>query len=119
MSILIKGQDLPSEGYVNLIAIKPDGTVYNSFGRELTAQAIQFDENAVNPWRDANKPPVVGDLVIVSVCDESGDTPYDYTSVGWYSGYDNKWVVDDEFNNYVYAWMPFPEPKRRKNKNGV
>jgi len=52
------------------------------------------------------------DLVIVSIHDDSGDTPYDYTSCGWITTDGEYWIVDNEINNHVVAWMPLPEPYR-------
>lgn len=58
---------------------------------------------------DNNRRPVVCDEVIVAICDETGDTPYRYTTSGWYAGDAiMKWVVDNEFNGWVTHWMPFP-----------
>jgi len=48
--------------------------------------------------------------VIVSVLDNSGDTPYRFTSVGWCTPDGQYWVVDNEMCNGVIAWMPLPEP---------
>ena len=49
------------------------------------------------------------ETVIVSICDETGDTKYDYTSHGWLTSDNEYWIVDDEINNYVVAWMPLPK----------
>lgn len=48
--------------------------------------------------------------VIVSVLDNSGDTPYRFTSVGWCTPNGQYWVVDNEMCYGVIAWMPLPEP---------
>lgn len=48
--------------------------------------------------------------VNVSICDETGDTRYNYTSHGWLTTDKEYWIVDNEINNYVVAWMPLPEP---------
>ena len=48
--------------------------------------------------------------VIVSVLDNSGDTPYRFTSVGWCTPDGQYWVVDNEMCYGVIAWMPLPEP---------
>ena len=48
--------------------------------------------------------------VIVSIHDDSGDTAYDYTSSGWYAAAGKFWVVENETNMRVVAWMPLPEP---------
>ena len=47
--------------------------------------------------------------VIVSVLDDSGDTPYRFTSVGWCAPNGQYWVVDNEMCYGVIAWMPLPE----------
>ena len=48
--------------------------------------------------------------VIVSIHDDSGDYAYDYTSSGWYAAAGEFWVVDNEANMRVVAWMPLPKP---------
>ncbi len=48
--------------------------------------------------------------VIVSVQDDSGDTRFNYTASGWITPDKEYWIVDDEVNYYVIAWMPMPEP---------
>ena len=48
--------------------------------------------------------PEVHKEVLVTVKDDSADSPIYYTSVGWYCG--GIWVV----KNTVIAWMPLPEP---------
>ena len=52
------------------------------------------------------------DEVIVSIKDERGDTPYEYTTSGWYTG--NHWIVDNEFCYDVVAWMPPLEPYKKE-----
>lgn len=56
--------------------------------------------------------PINGVDVIVSVLDDSGDTPYRFTSVGWCITNGQYWVVDNEMCYGVIAWMPLPEPQR-------
>ena len=48
--------------------------------------------------------------VIVSCCDDAGDSKYNYTSFGWMTRDGEYWIVDNEINYYVNAWMPLPEP---------
>ena len=48
--------------------------------------------------------------VIVSCCDTSGDGSYNYTSCGWTTRDGEYWIVDNEINYFVIAWMPLPEP---------
>lgn len=56
------------------------------------------------PWTDTN--------VLVTVLDDSGDTPWSYTSIGWLTPDGKYWVVDNEVCYGVVAWMPLPEPWR-------
>ena len=56
------------------------------------------------------------DLVNVSIHDDSGDTPFDYTSCGWVTTDGEYWIVDNEINNHVIAWMPLPEPYRAERR---
>lgn len=48
------------------------------------------------------------DEVVVSCHDDSGDTPFDYVSWGFTTTDGEYWIVDNEINNYVVAWMPLP-----------
>ena len=56
------------------------------------------------PWNGTN--------VLVTVRDDSGDTPWEYTSVGWRTPAGQYWIVDNEICYGVIAWMPLPEPWR-------
>lgn len=48
--------------------------------------------------------------VLVSIHDTVGDNSFNYTCTGWLTTGKEYWIVDDEINDYVIAWMPFPEP---------
>lgn len=48
--------------------------------------------------------------VIVSCVDDSGDTKFRYTASGWVTTDGEYWIVDNEINPFVVAWMPLPEP---------
>ena len=64
-------------------------------------------------WIPVNEALPINDVnVIVSVLDDSGDTPYRFTSVGWCTPNGQYWVVDNEMCYGVIAWMPLPEPYR-------
>lgn len=54
------------------------------------------------------KLPKAEEKVIVTIKDDSADSPIYYTSVGWY--YKGIWVVENEVSHQVTAWMPRPEP---------
>lgn len=58
------------------------------------------------------------DEVIVSILDDSGDNTFKYTASGWYATAGDFWVVDNEVNRRVVAWMPLPSPYN-ENKKGV
>lgn len=72
------------------------------------------EEKAKNKWIPVSDPPPVGEKVIVSIHDTSGDTPVDYSYTGWFSGNKTNFIVDDEFNSYVTHWRPFPPPAEIK-----
>lgn len=59
--------------------------------------------------------PIEREEVIVSCHDDSGDTPFDYTSCGWVTTDGEYWIVDNEINNHVIAWTPLPEPYKRED----
>lgn len=130
MSILIKGQDLPSEGRVYLLEIGHDGDVYDSVGRRVAAQAVQFDENAVNLWRRAEEPHWVsvkerlppmlyqaeGDdfcidysLIVLAYREASHDF---YLARQMDDGHGATWGTDcfDELYGVTH-WMPIEPPK--------
>lgn len=69
------------------------------------------EENPEPQWIPCSERlPNSQETVVVSVRDETGDTRYDYTSCGWVTTDKEYWIIDDEINNYVIAWMPLPEP---------
>lgn len=52
--------------------------------------------------------------VLVSCLDDSGDTAFTYTSCGFTTTNGEYWIVDNDINSFVTAWMPFPEPYREE-----
>lgn len=61
-------------------------------------------------WRNASdEEPTFGEDVIVWIHDDTGDTPFDYTSVGWLTSH-RDWIVDNEECRQVWAWQPKPKP---------
>lgn len=63
------------------------------------------------------RPPIEQGEVIVSCHDDSGDTPFDYTSCGWVTPDGKYWIVDDEINYHVIAWKPLPKPYKVVDEN--
>lgn len=78
---------------------------------ELSA-TISKMEKATRWITVAERKPKTDDIVIVAIHDDSGDTPYDVTNVGFYLDVFplGIWVVENERCNYVTYWMPLPEP---------
>ena len=66
---------------------------------------------AINEWIPANERlPEECKEVLVTVKDDSADSPIYYTAVGWY--YAGIWVVEDAVCHQVIAWMRPPKPYR-------
>lgn len=66
--------------------------------------------NSGPKWRNASdEEPTFGEDVIVWIHDVTGDTPFDYTSVGWLTSH-RDWIVDNEECKQVVAWQPKPKP---------
>ena len=82
--------------------------------------AISFDiEKFISDYRVddgwipvEDRLPTEAEQVLVSILDDSGDTAFAYTTVGWYAR--GMWVVDNEPSSFVSAWMPMPAPYRKK-----
>lgn len=52
------------------------------------------------------------DFVIVTVKDESGDSPYVYSDFGWYFDRAECWIVETEQRTNITHWMPLPKPPK-------
>ena len=50
------------------------------------------------------------DWQLVTILDESGDTPYRYSDFGWYLEAAECWIVDANQRRDIIAWTPLPEP---------
>jgi hypothetical protein len=64
----------------------------------------------------SERKPKTNDIVIVAIHDDSGDTPYDVTNVGFYLDVFplGVWVVENERCNYVTHWMQLPQPPKEE-----
>ena len=85
----------------------------NNWVDSIPTAYVSVDWHA--PTIDNPDYPPEGDIVIVSVHDTMGDTPFDYVSTGWITPDHYWWVVDNEINNYVIAWAYLPKPYKEKN----
>ena len=53
--------------------------------------------------------------VIVTIYDDHGDTPWEYTANAWHI--DGVWIADNDIVcGSVIAWMPLPTPYKKGNK---
>lgn len=81
---------------------------------------IEYELNnlpSVQQWIPVSERlPDTCESVIVSVHDDSGDSPWNYTSEGWMTPGKN-WVVDNDINFDVVAWMPLPRPWKGERKS--
>lgn len=82
---------------------------------ELSA-TISKMEKATRWIPVTERKPKTDDIVIVAIHDDSGDTPYDVTNVGFYLDVFplGIWVVENERCNYVTHWMPLPQPSKEE-----
>lgn len=79
--------------------------------KTLTYDRNQYEKSftdTIPKWLSVNERlPKEEEIVIVTVKDNSADSPIYHTSVGWY--YKGVWVVENEVSHQVTAWMPLPE----------
>ncbi|MFW5669567.1 MAG: DUF551 domain-containing protein [Acetivibrio ethanolgignens] len=122
--------ELPNELSINLNSSTPRTEVEQSIlkafkivavyvDKDELIKALIYDRNqcekrisdATPKWISVEeKLPKDEENVLVTIKDDSADSPIYYTSVGWY--YKGIWVVENEVSHQVIAWMPFPEPYR-------
>lgn len=120
-------QDLPSAQPEHLV--KESGNLVNGLVNDCISRQAAIDalsqypfEKVVNcisiieelPSAQPRWTPVAEALprddedVIVTCLDDSGDTPFSYTTVAWH--YKGMWVCDNMRCPFVIAWMPRPKP---------
>lgn len=120
--------ELPNELSINLNSSTPRTEVEQSIlkafkivavyvDKDELIKALIYDRNqcekrisdATPKWISVEeKLPKDEENVLVTIKDNSADSPIYYTSVGWY--YKGIWVVENEVSHQVIAWMPRPEP---------
>lgn len=85
--------------------------------REWYQKGYEAGQKSVQPQRwipVSETSPPSGEPVNVSCHDDSGDTAFDYTSCGWITTNGEYWIVDNEINSFVVAWMPLPKPYKEE-----
>lgn len=122
--------ELPNELSINLNSSTPRTEVEQSILKAFKIVAVYVDKDeliktltydrnqcekrisdATPKWISIEERlPKAEENVLVTVKDDSADSPIYYTSVGWY--YKGIWVVENEVSHQVIAWMSFPEPYR-------
>lgn len=100
------GDDLIDIGYA--IEIVKDGCEPRKNLQELKLIGRQSEWIPVS-----ERLPEAGKEVLVTVKDDSADSPIYYTSAGWYS--QEIWVVENTVCYQVIAWMPLPEPYKEQD----
>ena len=70
---------------------------------------VLFD---ANEWISINERlPEPCKEVLVTIKDDSADSPIYYTTVGWY--YKGIWAIENRVCYQVIAWMEFPKPYKK------
>lgn len=85
--------------------------------REWYQKGYEAGQKSVQPqrWVSVSEAlPKDDEEVIVTCLDDSGDTPFSYTTVAWH--YKGMWVCENERCPFVVGWMPLPEPYRGEQK---
>ena len=120
--------ELPNELSINLNSSTPRTEVEQSILKAFKIVAVYVDKDeliktltydrnqyeksftdTIPKWLSVNeKLPKDEENVLVTIKDDSADSPIYYTSIGWY--YKGIWVVENEVSHQVIAWMPRPEP---------
>lgn len=105
------------EGYRTFLSEALRKLAYYEDLEDEPIKALTYDRNqyekefsdAIPKWISVEERlPKAEENVLVTIKDDSADSPIYYTSVGWY--YKGIWVVENEVSHQVTAWMPRPKP---------
>ena len=92
--------------------------IMRAIERTISKEMVYKKEIAVGEWALVNERlPEECKEVLVTVKDDSADSPIYYTAVGWY--YAGIWVVEDAVCHQVIAWMRPPKPYKVVEKGDV
>ena len=81
----------------------------------VISKEMVYKKKVTSEWIPANERlPEECKEVLVTVKDDSADSPIYYTAVGWY--YAGIWVVEDAVCHQVIAWMRPPKPYKKEEK---
>ena len=76
------------------------------------SKKVVFEKKVISEWIPVSERlPEECKEVLVTVKDDSADSPIYYTAVGWY--YAGIWVVEDAVCHQVVAWMRPPKPYKK------
>ena len=68
----------------------------------------------MNEWISVkDRLPEMCEEVIVAICDDTGDTPWKYTTFGWMVN-EVTWIIANGIGYGVTHWMPLPAPPTEK-----
>ena len=85
--------------------------IMRAIERMISKEMVYKKKVAVSEWIPVSERlPEECKEVLVTVKDDSADSPIYYTAVGWY--YAGIWVVEDAVCHQVIAWMKPPKPYR-------
>ena len=92
--------------------------IMRAIERVISKEMTYKKEIVVGEWVPVSeRPPEECREVLVTVKDDSADSPIYYTAVGWY--YAGIWVVEDAVCHQVIAWMKPPKPYKVVEKGDM
>lgn len=112
--VFVEYQDVAEKLLNNVPSVQPEPPedicgecdAWNKYKSEIKALPSAQPGQRWTPVTEAL--PRDDEEVIVTCLDDSGDTPYSYTTVAWH--YKGMWVCDNTRCLFVIAWMLLPEP---------
>lgn len=110
-----KNDTISRQAAIDAIRRLPNAGMHWFISAEAVLKVLSEMPPAEPPWIPlSEKSPRGQTQVIISGYDDSGDTPFDYTAYGWMTRDGKYWIVDNDIDNFVVAWMPMPRPYRKE-----